>query len=191
MPKSLRSTAARLSIMSTPGCSTSTTRSIRITSTCGSRSMSASAISSPIPQSVEGRGVPDAEGLLPPLRHHHARHDDRARRAIRRLSRLCAPDRSFAAGAQSGAGRGARKTARPQAHPHQRHAEPCRRRHAAARHRSSISRHVFDIVAAELEPKPAAADLSNVPGAARRRCRPRPRCSRISRAISKCRTSSA
>ena len=36
-----------------------------------------------IPESVEGRGVPRAEGLLQALRHHHARADDRARARIR------------------------------------------------------------------------------------------------------------
>ena len=32
-----------------------------------------------LPESVEGRGLPRAEGLLQALRHHHARADDRAR----------------------------------------------------------------------------------------------------------------
>ena len=59
-----------------------------------------------------GGSPPDPEGLLPPLRHHHARHDDRARRPRRRFSRLCAPDRSFAAAAESGDGRGDRKASR-------------------------------------------------------------------------------
>src|SRR5258705_5690872 len=69
-----------------------------------------------------------------PLWHHHARHDDRAWRARRRLSRLCTPDRSFAAGAEPGDGRSDRKTSRTQADPDQRLDRPCRQGFAAARH---------------------------------------------------------
>ena len=87
-----------VSAMSKPGCSISTTRSIRITSISGSRWTSASAPTSPNFLKVsQGRSVPPAEGLLQALRHHHARNDDRARHESRRLSRLRAPDRPFAA----------------------------------------------------------------------------------------------
>ena len=141
--------------MSTPGCSISTTRSIRITSICGSRSMRASAtLSRSFLKLSAGRSARDPEGLLPPLRHHHARHDDRARHGRRRLSHLRARHRPFAARAESGDGRCDRRTARPQADPHQRLARPCRRRAGAARHRPHFE-DVFDIVAAEFEPKPA------------------------------------
>ena len=132
----------------------------------------------------------DPEGLLPPLRHHHARHDDRARRARRRLPRLCAQDRPLAAGAQSGDGGGDRKAARTQADPDQRLDRPCRRGAGAARHRRTFRggvRHHRRRAGAEA----GAADLSEIPDASRRRSRRDRRCSRISPATSWCRTSSA
>ena len=82
----------------------------------------------------------DPEGLLPPLRHHHARHDDRAWRARRRLSRLCAPDRSFAAAAEPGDGGGDRQTSRTQADPDQRLDRPCRQGSGSGSASARISR---------------------------------------------------
>ncbi len=84
----------------------------------------------------------------------HARHDDRARRARRRLPRLCAQDRPLAAGAEPGDGGCDRKASRAQADPDQRLGRPCRCGAGAARHRRHFEA-VFDIIAAELEPKPA------------------------------------
>jgi putative hydrolase of the HAD superfamily len=109
---------------------------------------------SAFPENLRGRSPRDPEGLLPPLRHQHARHDDRAWRARRRLSGLRAQDRSLAAGAEPGDGGGDRKL-------------PGRKLiltngstdHAGAvLERLGITEHfeaVFDIIAAELEPKPA------------------------------------
>ena len=141
-------------------------------------------------QGIRGGSAADPEGLLPPLRHHHARHDDRARRARRRLSRLCAPDRSFAAAAESGDGRGDRQAARPQADPDQRLDRPCRQGAAAARHRRAFRggvRHHRRRARAEA----GAADLSEIPHDFTASIPRRRRCSRIWRATSWCRISSA
>ena len=120
---------------------------------------------SALAEDIRGRSARDPEGLLPPLRHHHARHDDRARRACRRLSGLRSQDRSFAAGAEPGDGRGDRRTPGPQADPDQRLDRPRRRGTGAARHLREHFEAVFDIIAAELEPEAGAADLPEVPRA--------------------------
>ena len=139
---------------------------------------------------TKDEALPRPEGLLQALRHHDARADDRARHEARRLPRLRAPDRSFAAGAEPGARRRDRRAARPQAHPHQRHAQACRSRDASGSTSTSISR---------------TCSTSSPPTSSRsRRRRPidrflsstasirrRPRCSRTWRAISTCRTRSA
>ena len=69
------------------------------------------------------------------------------------------------------------------------------RRHAdAVMRRLEIEQHfddIFDIKAAELEPKPRPAGLSALPSPPQRRSDARPRSSRTSPAISKCRTRSA
>ena len=120
------------------------------------------------PEDLGGGSAAHPEGLLSPLRHQHARHDDRARRQRRRLSRLCAQDRSFAAGAQSGDGGCDRKTAGAQADPDQRLDRPCRRGAGAARHRRPFRggvRHHRRRAGAEA----GAADLPEVPQASRRR----------------------
>ena len=89
---------------SRPGCSISTTRSIRTTSISGSRWTSASATTSRASSRSAARGgLPRAEGLLQALRHLDARADDRARHEARRFPRLRASDRSFAARAEPGA----------------------------------------------------------------------------------------
>ncbi len=142
-------------------------------------------------ESVEGRGLPRAEGLLQALRHHHARHDDRARASMPDdyLDYVHQIDHS-PLDAQSGARRGAGEAAGPQAHPHQRHAQARRRGDEAARdppafrgrvrHRRRRSR-----------AQAVAASLRAVSRPPRRRSGARPRCSRISRAIWRRRTRSA
>ena len=64
---------------------------------------------------------------LQALRHHDARADGRARHEAGRLPGVRAQDRPFAAVAEPGARRRDREAARPQAHPHQRHAQARRR----------------------------------------------------------------
>ena len=143
-----------------------------------------------LPEDIPGRSAGAAEGLLPPLRHQHARHDDRAWRACRRLPRLRAQDRSFAAGAQSGDGGGDRQTAGAQADPDQRLDRPCRRGSGTARHRGAFRggvRHHRRRTGAEA----GAADLPEIPPACTASIRPNRRCSRISPATSWCRTNSA
>ena len=95
-----------------------------------------------------------SEGLLSPLRHHHARHDDRARRQRRRFSRLRARDRSFAAAAKPGDGRGDREVAGRKlilTNGSTDHADTVLQRLGIGAHFEAV----FDIIAAELEPKPA------------------------------------
>ena len=121
-----------------------------------------------VSEDLRGRSPRDPEGLLPPLRHQHARHDDRARRARRRLSGLRAQDRSFAAGAQPGDGGGDRKTSRPQADPDQRLDRPCRRGAGTARHHRAFRggvRHHRRRTGAEA----GAADLRQISARPRRR----------------------
>ena len=181
--------ARAASARSRPGCSTSTTRSIRTTSISGSRSTIASARSSRIScKRHQGRGVPRPEGLLQALRHHHARADGRARHEARRLSGVRARDRPFAAGAEPGAGRRDREAARPQADPHQRHPQARRGGDEAARHRPSFRGRVrhrrrrprSQAAAAGLRPLPAQARRRSAqgrdvrgPGAQSRACRTR------------------
>ena len=108
----------------------------------------------------------------------------------RRLPRLRAPDRPFAAAAQPGAGRGDREAARPQAHPHQRHPQARRRGDAAARHPPAFRGRVRH---RRRRPRSqaAAAGLRPLPRTSTASIRARPPCSRIWRATSKCRTRSA
>ena len=135
------------------------------------------------------RGVPAAEGLLQALWHHHARADGGARPATGRIFGDGAPDRSLAADAEPGARRGDRATLRPQAHSDQWHPRACRRGVAPARDRTSFRRrvrHPSGRTRTEAQPVvyerflPATTSI-----------RTRPRSSRTSPAISKCRTRSA
>ncbi len=73
----------------------------------------------------------------------------------RRLPRLCASDRSFAAAAESGDGGGDRQIARAQTDPDQRLRPTMPTRFWRGSASANSSRRCFDIVAAELEPKPA------------------------------------
>ena len=144
-----------------------------------------------LPQDQPRGSVPAAEGLLQALRHLDARADDRARHEAGRLPRFRAPGRSLAARAQS------RRSASPSRQ------LPGRkliltngtRSHAdAVLARLQLDRHfedVFDIVAARARTEAVAADLRPLPQGARRRRRQRRRCSRTSRATSRCRTGSA
>ena len=87
------------------------------------------------------------------LRHLDARADDRARHESRRVSRLSCTRSIIRRSNRTPRSARRSRTARPKADPHQRHARPRRRRDAAARHPQKFE-DVFDIIAAELEPKP-------------------------------------
>ena len=79
------------------------------------------------------------------------------------------------------------RAARPQAHPHQRHPQPCRRRAGAARARPTFRGRVRHR-RRRARTEAFAADLRALPQRARRRRRQARRCSRTSRATSRCRT---
>ena len=182
--------AARFRPGRRPGCSISTTRSIRITCS-GSRSTSASAPTSPNFLKVS------KDEAFRVQKDYYKRYGTTMRGLMtehgtesRRLSRIRAPDRPFAARAQSGARRRDREAAGPQTHPHQRHPQARRRGDAAARNRSAFRgrvRHRRRRPRAEA----AAAGPTSASSRATTSIRSRPPCSRISRAIWKCRTRSA
>jgi putative hydrolase of the HAD superfamily len=111
-------------------------------------------------------------------------------RARRRLSRLCAPDRSFAAAAQSGDGRRDRRLPGRKlilTNGSTDHADKVLARLGiGGAFRGGVRHH-----RRRARTEARAADLSEIPRRATGRSREIPRCSRIWRAISWCRTSSA
>ena len=132
------------------------------------------------------RGVPAAEGLLPALRHDHARTDGGARARAGRISRNRASDRPLAADAQPSARRGDRRADRPQAHPHQRHARTCRRGDGAGSKSASTSRTCSTSGRPSSSPNRGRKSMS-ASWPATTSIRTRPRSSRTLPAISKCR----
>ena len=181
---------ARASAGSRPGCSISTTRSIRITSISGTRSTSASATTSSTFSShattkhsgcrrIYRRYGTTMRGLM----EEHGLDPDEFLEVVHQIDHSPLTP-------EPGARRRDRRTARPQTHPHQRHARARRSGDARGSKSTQHFEDVFDIAAAELEPKPRPQVYDRFL-ARTASIRPRRRCSKTWPAISKCRTRSA
>ena len=180
-----------VSATSRPGCSISTTRSTRITSISGSRSTSASATTSRdflkvskdeafrVQKDYYHRYGTTMRGMMT---EHGMKPDDYLDFVHQIDHSPLEPNPALGAALE--------KLAGPQAHPHQRHAQARRRGDAEARHPPSFRRRVRHR-RGRTRAQAVAAGLRALPRRAMASILRRPRCSRIWRATSKCRTRSA